>query len=106
MKLKWQAGIDTIQPAGFMNYPIPSGGKYLLPNFFSHYEAEHKVPQEAKDGTVSYRWVKKYSGAQNHFFDVRIYNMALRDIIVELWGREVKIKKPTWADYCLFWGYR
>lgn len=100
MKLKWNAGQDTEQPPGFMNFPIPSTGLYLFNNYFSHYEAEHKVAQESKDGEVSFRWVKKSSNSQNHMFDVRIYNMALKDIIVEIVTKEFKIKKGVWTDFC------
>ena len=103
MNLKWKAGMDPEQPRGFMNYPVPNGGRYLLNNYFSHFEAEHKVQTEsATTGEVSYRWVKKGSSLQNHFWDVKIYNMALRDIIVELWGREMKIKRATWADFAMW----
>jgi phage terminase large subunit GpA-like protein len=49
IKLRWDADNDDVQPAGFMNYPLPSGGKYLFSNFFSHYEAEHRVI-ESKEG--------------------------------------------------------
>jgi phage terminase large subunit GpA-like protein len=41
IKLRRQDG--ELQPPGFMNFPIPSDGKYLLTNYFSHYEAEHRV---------------------------------------------------------------
>lgn len=102
MKLKWSAGNDASQPPGFMNYPIPSRGLYLLNNYFSHYEAEHKVPMESPSGEMSYRWVKKGTNLQNHYLDVRVYNMALRDIIVDTVCRELKIKKGTWADFCAF----
>lgn len=100
MKLKWDSGNDPEQPPGFMNYPLPSGGKYLLNNYFAHYEAEHKVPQESKTGEISYRWIKKHASVQNHMFDCRIYNLAIRDIIVEGAGREMKIKKMSWAEFC------
>ncbi len=100
MKLKWDSGNDATQPPGFLNFPIPSGGKYLLNNYFSHYEAEHKVPQEAPNGEISYRWVKRHSAAQNHQWDLKVYQIALRDIIVDMVCREMKIKKGTWADFC------
>jgi phage terminase large subunit GpA-like protein len=102
MKLKWVTGNDPEQPRGFMNFPVPARGLYLLNNYFSHYESEHKVPSEAPNGEISYRWVKKGSSLQNHHFDIRVYGMALRDIIVEMVGRELKIKKATWADFCTF----
>lgn len=99
MNLKWKSGMDPEQPRGFMNFPVPNRGLYLLNNYFSHYEAEHKVQQESASGEVSYRWVKKGSSLQNHLWDVRCYSIALRDIIVELWGREMKIKRATWLDF-------
>jgi phage terminase large subunit GpA-like protein len=97
IKLKWQQG--TVQPSGFMNYPTPSGGKYLYSNFFSHYEAEHKQPQ-SKDGvTIGWRWMKKDSTVQNHLFDCRVYNMAIRDILVWEICRKLKIQNGTWNDF-------
>lgn len=98
MKLKWSLS-DAEQPSGFMNFPTPSSGLYLLNNYFSHFESEHRVVQE-KDDELSYRWVKKSSNSQNHFFDVRVYNLALRDILVDMVCTEFKMKKATWADFC------
>ncbi len=100
MELKWDQGNDTEQPPGFMNYPTPSGGKYLLKNFFSHFEAEHKVTMESKNGEVTYRWVKINSSVQNHHWDVFVYNIAVRDILVDMVCKEYKIKKGTWAEFC------
>jgi len=48
--------------------------------------------------TVGMAWRKKTSTAQNHFFDVRVYNIVLRDILVHLIGQEMKLAKATWAD--------
>lgn len=97
MKLKWHPN-DAEQPPGFMNYPIPSGGLYLFKNYFSHYEAEHKIIEEKNDER-SFRWVKKSSNSQNHMLDCRVYNMALRDILVDQVTLEFKIKKGTWTDF-------
>lgn len=95
IKLKWDIGNDDEQPPGFMNFPLPSEGKYLLNNYFSHYESEHRVP----DPEGNFRWVKKTSVSQNHFFDVRIYNMALKEIVTSIICKEVKMKSFTWNDY-------
>jgi hypothetical protein len=82
-----------------MNFPIPSDGKYLLTNYFSHYEAEHRV-LSAKAGHLSIVWEKKNSNAQNHFWDVRVYNMALRDVVVKLQAQELKLQRSfTWKDF-------
>lgn len=100
MKLTWTPSSGDSQPPGFMNFPVPSGGKYLLSNYFSHFESEHKTRQENDSGEVSFRWVKKTSNAQNHFWDIRIYNMALRDIIVDRVFKELKMKRGTWVEFC------
>lgn len=103
MNLPWNAGNDDEQPSGFMNYPTPSGGLYLFNNYFSHFEAEHKVAVKSKtDGSLSYRWVKKGSGVQNHCWDLRVYQIALRDIIVDLVAKELKLKKLSWPDFCRY----
>lgn len=97
MSLRWDESYE--QPPEFMNYPQPSGGLYLFSNYFSHFEAEHRVV-ESKDGkTIASRWVKKTSTSQNHFWDVRIYNMVLKDIIVDNVGKAAKIKGFGWQDY-------
>lgn len=99
INLKWDEGNDEVQPAEFMNYPTPSGGKYLFKGFFEHYEAEHRVI-ESKDGEgMAARWVKKNSSLQNHFFDVRVYNIVLRDILTSMVGKQLKIINFTWKDY-------
>ena len=98
MKLKWNKDVE--QPSEFMNFPIPSGKKYNYNTFFSHYEGEHRVIDKNKDGDgVSARWVKRNSAAQNHLWDCRVYNMALRDIIVSAACKERKIKGGKWKDY-------
>jgi phage terminase large subunit GpA-like protein len=100
MNLNWNSSYDESQPPGFMNFPIPSGGMYLLDSYFEHFESEHKIRQVDDDGGVSFRWVKKSSNSQNHFWDVRVYNIALRDIIVEMVCTEFKLKKATWVEFC------
>jgi len=98
IKLKYEP-TDEKQPPGFMNFPSPANGKYLFNNYFSHYEAEHRII-ESKDGEgIAARWVKKNSTVQNHFFDVRIYNMVLKDIMTNLVCTESKLKNYTWSDY-------
>jgi phage terminase large subunit GpA-like protein len=96
MQLFWDK--NSAQPANFMNYPLSEKGKYGYEGFFQHYEAEHRTSVTQKDGSVNYRWVKKTETAQNHFFDCRIYNMAIAEIIAHIVCREHNIKKPTWAD--------
>lgn len=99
MQLKWSEGNGETQPSNFMNYPEPANGLYSFSNFFEHYEAEHRTQVMDKEGGSMFRWVKKNSAAQNHLFDCRIYNMALREIIVDKVGRELQIKGFKWADF-------
>lgn len=99
MRLKWDSKSDERQPPGFMNYPIPADGKYLFKNFFEHYEAEHRVTEVTAGEVPSARWVKKKANVQNHFWDVRVYNNVLRDIVVYLFCIECKIKTPSWKTY-------
>jgi len=100
MKLRWQKGSGEPQPSGFMNYPTPSGGLYLRSNFFSHYEAEHRVA-EVKAGVAGTKWEKKSSNSQNHLWDCRVYNHALRDIVVYETAKMLKIPngKMSWKEY-------
>jgi hypothetical protein len=95
MNLTWIEGLNTVQPYGFMNFPTPSNGSYLYGNFFSHFEAEHKII----DKSGNYRWLKKTNQHQNHLFDVRLYGLVARDIMLDLIFREYKIKNGTWKDY-------
>lgn len=96
INLKWVSGNDDIQPAGFMNFPVPSEGKYLYTNYFSHYEAEQRI----LDKENNFIWQKKSATAQNHLFDCRIYNMALRDIILFEIAKEYKLKSFDWGEFC------
>jgi phage terminase large subunit GpA-like protein len=99
MNLKFDPTQDDYQPEGFCNYPTPEGGKYLYDNYFSHYEAEEKMV-EMKDGVShSFIWKKKSSAHQNHFFDCRIYNMALKDIVVDIVCRRMKMTNYVWNDF-------
>lgn len=95
MKLKWDSGNDEVQPTGFMNFPTPSNGKYLFQNYFSHFESE--VRKTDKDG--NYIWEKKTATSQNHLFDCRIYNMALKEIVTHVICKEYKIQNFAWSDF-------
>ena len=96
--LKWMDRQGQ-QPAGFMNFPQPTDGKYTM-EFFTHYAAERRDVKLNDDGTaVAARWVKKHSTAQNHFWDTDLYNRAVRDIFVDLFCKTEGIKKPSWHTF-------
>jgi phage terminase large subunit GpA-like protein len=100
MGLKHDPGQEQRQPPGFCNYPEPADGLYSYANYFQHYEAEQKVPvTDAGGQVIGYIWEKKTSTAQNHFFDVRLYNMAVRDIIVEKICKKAGIQNYSWTDF-------
>lgn len=95
IRLKWDHGNDDVQPSGFLNFPTPSDGKYLFDNFFSHYESEERI----LDKDNNFIWRKKSDHLQNHLFDCRIYNMAVKDILVFLIGKQLKNPKLTWKEW-------
>jgi phage terminase large subunit GpA-like protein len=99
MKLNYDDRNDAKQPYGFMNYPTPAGELYQFKTFFEHYESEHRVT-ESVDGEITvWTWKKKSNVHQNHFWDCRVYNMALKDISVMLLCKDAKMKKYTWQDF-------
>jgi len=101
MKLKWDEGNDSQQPSGFMNFPTPSDGKYLYKNYFEHFEAEHRTTKSNNEGNyVGMRWEKKTSTSQNHFYDVHVYAMALKEILVHM--VKVKAKITGQFDWSMF----
>lgn len=102
MRLRWDDMDEEKQPPGYMNFPQPGQGLYGFNNYFSHYEAEHRITEKKDDKPLGTRWVKRYAAAQNHFWDVNIYNMVLRDIVVSIVCKsmkELKGVKPSWAEF-------
>ena len=101
MQLKWDGGKDEKQPYGYMNFPAPTSGKYGWKNYFSHFEAEEKKLHKNPEGEfVSSRWEKKTSSSDNHLYDCRVYNIALKEIITHLICKEYKVQNPDWKKYC------
>ncbi|MBP1638965.1 MAG: hypothetical protein H6Q17_548 [Bacteroidetes bacterium] len=97
MKLKYSKGYP--QPAGFMNYPTPSEGKYTY-QYFEQYEGEQRNPILSANGIeIAYQWQKKTQQSKNHFWDCRVYNLALRDIFVKVVSKSIG-KPISWADFC------
>lgn len=99
MRLNWDPDTGEPQPPGFMNYPEPSGGLYLYDNFFKHYQAEHRVIEHKDGDSIASKWVKTDTNQQNHFWDVYVYNIALRDIWAYLVLKLSPLKKGNWADF-------
>ncbi len=97
INFKWQKGSDDPQPPGYLNFPLPSDGAYLYENYFSHYEAEHRI----LDKNGNFIWAKKTASSQNHHFDVNIYNTAVKDILMNKIFKELKLdtKVMTWTNF-------
>lgn len=93
--LTWNPQVNSSQPPHFMNFPTPSDGKYLMGNYFSHFEAEQRI---VDDKTGKFVWRKK-QGKQNHMWDCRLYALVARDALVVELMKEFKIKNPSWKDY-------
>jgi phage terminase large subunit GpA-like protein len=99
MQLRWSNN-DESQPFGFMNFPTPSDGQYTFPNYFEHFESEHCVTEANKDGKgIASRWQKKNTGVMNHMWDCRVYNIAVRDIVVAEAAKHLKVPKLTWKEF-------
>ncbi len=103
MQLQHDPLSDEDQPANFMNFPTPADGLYGYTNYFEHFESEKRKMVKNADGTTSFRWDKVVATAQNHLLDCRIYNLAIKEIIVAAvaeHARKEGQKEFTWVDYC------
>jgi phage terminase large subunit GpA-like protein len=95
MQLSWSRNSKAGQPEGFMNFPTPEGGCYLLKGYFEHFAAEEKVMDT--DGRM--RWKKKSQQHENHLFDCRLYAIVSKDIAVDRFCKEKGIKNPSWPAF-------
>jgi phage terminase large subunit GpA-like protein len=101
IQLVWNETSGYSQPARFMNFPTPSDNKYTTATYFQHFEGEHKVEEKTSDGRVTgYKWVKRHSSVKNHYWDVSVYNIALRDIFVDEFMKQAGIKYGGWSEFC------
>ena len=99
--MKLRVGADGYQPENFMNFPQSSGGLYALKGYFEHYEGEKRTEVVEKEQVVGFHWVKKHSQSLNHFWDVRVYNEACKDIYLDMVKRsDPKLKNITWGEFC------
>lgn len=91
-------GDDETQSDGFMNFPTPSGNKYTYKGFFKHYESEARKEIVENGEVIGFKWDKKNSSVENHFWDVAVYNLAAREVFIDLIKRmnPTKYKDLTW----------
>lgn len=100
--MKLRPGEDGSQPSGYMNYPQPNDGKYTMKSYFSHYEGERRVEVKKDDQVIGFRWDKKNNQVQNHFWDVRVYNLAAPLIYLDIVKQsDPKFRMITWEDFVL-----
>lgn len=99
-QMKLRPGMDGSQPEGFMNFPQPKDGKYTLKSYFVHFEGEKRTEVLQNGEVIGFNWEKKSSQSLNHFWDVRIYNLAAREIYLDLFRlMDPRIKSLTWNDF-------
>lgn len=97
--LTWSEDMGIDQQEGFMNYPAPDNGKYLLKTYFHEYEGEKRELELNSTATaIGSRWIKKHSSSVNHFWDCRVYNIVCRNIIVEKFCKAAKIP-ISWENF-------
>lgn len=109
MRLRWNEMAQEIQPTGFMNFPTFGVERemhaatvvlYQFDNYFSHFEAEHRIEDLDNGGqAVGFVWKKKDATVQNHMWDCRLYAESARDIFVDEYFRGFHIKNYTWQDF-------
>ena len=89
------------QESGFMNFPEQSEGKYKLKGFFKHYESETRKEKVENGESVGFKWDKKNTSVENHFWDVRVYNNSAKYIFIDLIKRTepTRYKGLTWATF-------
>lgn len=107
--MKLREGEDGFQPEGFMNFPEQRDGKYSMRDYFSHFEGEKRMEQLDSNGEViGFAWEKKHSSAVNHFWDVRVYTLAAREIYLDIFKKIdpklSKLKSVTWSDFVSYLG--
>ena len=92
------------QPAGFMNFPLASGRKYTYQDYYEQYEAEERKLNESKAGVKTFKWLK-IGAKQNHFWDCRVYNYVLKDILCDIYCKENKVAE-SWDNYVSLLGIK
>lgn len=99
IELPWDENSGADQPEGFMNFPYPQGEKYTMKHYFSDFEGEKREIELNSSATaIGSRWVKKHTSSSNHFWDVAVYNEAVKEIVTHLLCKERKVP-VSWENY-------
>lgn len=98
-QLTWSDDYEISQPDGFMNFPNPSGEKYTMKHYFSHFEGEKReIEMNQHADAIASRWVKKHSSSVNHFWDCAVYQEAVKEIVTDMVCRAAKIP-VNWKNF-------
>lgn len=102
--MKLRTTDDGSQDSGFMNFPNPAGEFYQLRTYFKHFKSEVRKEKVENGQVIGFKWEKKNSSVENHFWDVKLYNNAARHVFVDLIKRmePTKYKELTWATLVEF----
>ena len=57
---------------------------------------------DAMGKPIGFIWEKKSSNSANHFFDCRIYNLAIREIASDRVCKEIGLEIHNWHNYCMY----
>lgn len=106
MKLRWDTENNQPQPFGYLNFPTAlidseeNKEYYTHKVYYSHYESEHKILDVGSDGIArGWKWEKKTSIIQNHFWDVKLYGASARDILMWKCFKEAKVQDYNWKMF-------
>lgn len=99
--MKLRSSDDGSQPSGFMNFPQPESGKYDYRKFFKHFESEARKEIKENGEVVGFKWDKKTTMVENHFWDVRVYGLAAKYIYIDIIKRSnsTKYRYLDWASF-------
>lgn len=97
--LVWSEDMGIDQQEGFMNFPKPEHDKYTYKSYFHEYEGEKRELDINDMATaVGSKWTKKHNSSPNHFWDVRVYNHVVREILVEKICKAAKVP-VNWTNF-------
>ena len=99
---RWEKG--KVQPDDFCNFPRPMDGLYSK-SFFSQLTSEERQINKDRFGNPKgFKWMKKSSSAQNHFWDCRVYNVCAKQILYKETCKTLKIS-PSWEAFATYMGH-
>lgn len=94
---------ECLQPYDFCNFPQPSDGMYTA-KFFDQFGSEERTIHKDSHGNPSgYKWKKRSSTSQNHYWDCRVYGLFARQFVYTEVCKEYD-QIVSWESYCNYIG--